>query len=73
MPKTPQQNGVAERMNKTITKRIKCMLSHAKLPKAFWGEARKNAVDLINLSPLAFLDGIFLREFGKGKMSHINT
>ena len=35
VPKTLQQNGVAERMNKTIVERIRCMLSHAKLPKSF--------------------------------------
>jgi transposase InsO family protein len=35
VPKTPQHNGVAERMNITICERIRCMLSHAKLPKHF--------------------------------------
>jgi len=35
VPKTPQLNGVAERMNKTIEERIQCMLSHAKLSKSF--------------------------------------
>ena len=33
------------------------MLSHAKLPKSFWGEAMRTAVDLINLSPVAGLNG----------------
>ena len=49
--KTPQQNGVAERMNRTICDRIRCMLSHAKLLKSFWGETMRIAIDLINLSP----------------------
>ena len=49
--KTPQQNSVAERMNRTIYDRIRCMLSHAKLLKSFWGETMRIAVDLINLSP----------------------
>ena len=35
VPKTQHQNGIAERMNRTICDRIKCMLSHAKLPKSF--------------------------------------
>ncbi|BBH02187.1 transposable element gene [Prunus dulcis] len=50
VPKTPQHNGIAERMNRTIVERIRTMLSHAKLPKSFWGEALMIAVDLINLS-----------------------
>ncbi|CAJ2628405.1 unnamed protein product [Trifolium pratense] len=57
VPKTPQHNRVAERMNRTINERVRCMLSHAKLSKAFWGEAMKTAVDLINLSPSIPLDG----------------
>ena len=35
VPKTPQQNDVAKRMNKTIEERIRCMLSPSKLPKSF--------------------------------------
>ena len=27
------------------------MLSHAKLPKSFWGEAMRTTVDPINMSP----------------------
>ena len=49
--KTLQQNGVAERMIITNEERIRCMLSHSKLPKSFWGEAIKTSIDLINLSP----------------------
>ena len=33
--KTPQQNGVAERMNRTIVERTRCLLSQAKLPRSF--------------------------------------
>lgn len=42
-------------MNRTIGEIIRCILSHVKLPKSFWGEAVRTAVDLINLSPLQFL------------------
>ena len=37
VPGTPQHNGVAERMNRTIVEKVRCMLKMAKLPKVFWG------------------------------------
>ncbi|KAG8490261.1 hypothetical protein CXB51_016079 [Gossypium anomalum] len=47
---TPQQNGVAERMNRTIIEKVRCMLSNANLPKSFWAEAASTACFLINRS-----------------------
>ena len=35
IPGTSQQNGVAERMNKTLNKRARSMRLHAGLPKTF--------------------------------------
>ena len=57
VPKTPQQNDVAERMNGTIEEKIMCMLSHSQLSKSFWGEAMRTSIDLINLSPSVPLKG----------------
>ena len=51
LPQPPQHNGVAERVNLSITERIKCMLSHVKLQKSFLAEAMRTSVYLINLSP----------------------
>lgn len=34
---TPQQNGVVERMNHTITKIAQCMLKNKSVPKKFLG------------------------------------
>ena len=45
---TPQQNGVAERMNKTLNKRARSMRLHAELPKTFWADAVNTAAYLIN-------------------------
>ena len=35
IPKTPQQNGIAERMNRTLEESIRSMLSESKMPKQF--------------------------------------
>ena len=35
VPGTPQHNGVAERINRTIVEKVRCMLRMAKLPKSF--------------------------------------
>ena len=56
-----------ERMNKTIEERIRYMLSHAKLPKSFWGKAMRTTVDLINLSPSVSLKCDVLERVWKGK------
>jgi len=38
---TPQQNGVAERMNRTLLERTRGMLKTIGLAKFFWGETLK--------------------------------
>ncbi|GKV22644.1 hypothetical protein SLEP1_g32496 [Rubroshorea leprosula] len=48
---TPQQNGVAERMNRTLLERAQCMLSNAGLSKDFWAKAVNHASYLVNRSP----------------------
>lgn len=47
----PQQNGVAERMNRTLIEKARCMLSHAELSREFWAEAVHMAAHLVNRSP----------------------
>jgi transposase InsO family protein len=48
---TPQQNGVAERMNRTLLERTRAMLKTAGLGKSFWAEAVNTACYVINRSP----------------------
>ena len=48
---TPQENGLAERMNRTILERVRCMIINVGLPKSFWGEAVAIACYLINRCP----------------------
>ncbi|GJR41900.1 putative ribonuclease H-like domain-containing protein [Tanacetum coccineum] len=45
---TPQQNGVAERKNKTLIEAAKTMLVDSKLPTTFWAEAVNTACYLLN-------------------------
>ena len=56
MPKTPELNGLAKRINRAIMERVRSMLSHAKLPKSNWAEAM-TTVYLINRSPSVPLKG----------------
>ncbi|GJV45101.1 retrotransposon protein, putative, ty1-copia subclass [Tanacetum coccineum] len=48
---TPQQNGLAERMNRTLMDKVRCLLIQSGLPKTFWAEATCTAAYLINRSP----------------------
>lgn len=48
---TPQQNGVAERKNRTIVEMARCMLIDAKMDHRFWAEAVNTAVHLQNMLP----------------------
>ncbi|KAE8683930.1 hypothetical protein F3Y22_tig00111166pilonHSYRG00365 [Hibiscus syriacus] len=57
MHKTPQQNDVAEQMNKSLNKRARRLRLNAGLPKHFWVEAVNMACYLINRSPRASLAG----------------
>ncbi|RDY00403.1 hypothetical protein CR513_16424, partial [Mucuna pruriens] len=66
-PKTPQLNGLAERMNKTLIERVRCMLSEARLPKHLWGEALYRVVNVINLSPTVALNTEVLDKIWFGK------
>ena len=38
-PDTPEQNGLAERMNQTLSTLANTMLEESKLPKSFWADA----------------------------------
>ena len=52
---TPQQNGVAERRNRTLLDMVRSMLSYSTLPISFWGHALNTAMYLLNLVPSKFV------------------
>lgn len=51
VPRTPQLNGVSERMVRTITEKARTMINGASLNKVFWGDAVLTATYLINITP----------------------
>ncbi|GMF31511.1 unnamed protein product [Phytophthora fragariaefolia] len=51
MKHTPEQNGVAERMVRTITERMRCLLNHFQLPEEMWDDAAVNATYCVNIMP----------------------
>ena len=73
---TPQQNGVAERMNRTLLERTRAMLRTAGLDNSFWAEAVKTACYVINRSPSTAIDLKTPMEMWTGKpadYSHLHV
>ena len=64
---TPQQNGVVERMNRTLLEKVRCMLSNAGLDKKFWAETVSYASHLVNRLPSAAIGGKTPMEMWSGK------
>ena len=64
---TPEQNGVAERANRTIVETVRSMLADGKLEKHFWAEAVNTAVYLRNRSPTVAVEGKTPHEALTGK------
>lgn len=58
IPKNPEQNGVAERMNRTLVETTRSMLVNSNLPHSFWAEALSTATYLRNRSPTKAVTGM---------------
>ena len=67
IPETPQQNGVVERMNRTMNECAKSMRLHFGLPKTFWTDAVNATVYLINRGPSVPLEYNLPDEVWSGK------
>ena len=50
-PYNPQQNGVAERKNRTLLNMVRSMMCTSGLPRMLWGEALRTANYLCNRTP----------------------
>ena len=63
---TPQQNGVAERKNRTIMNMARSLLTERKLSKDYWAEAVACSVYILNRSPTSSVHGKVLKEKWSG-------
>uniref|UniRef100_W8B6G9 Retrovirus-related Pol polyprotein from transposon TNT 1-94 n=1 Tax=Ceratitis capitata TaxID=7213 RepID=W8B6G9_CERCA len=57
VPRTPEQNGVAERMNRTLLDMTRCLLLQSGLSNCFWSEAVATACYVRNRCPSRALGG----------------
>ena len=76
IPYSPEQNGLAERANRTIVEKARCMLQGANLPKGLWVEACRASVYLKNRSPTKALINALPEEKWSGKrvdLSHLKV
>lgn len=85
VPDTPEQNGVAERANRSLVEMMRCMLHSSGLGKGFWQLGLQAAVYIKNLTPTRSLGGMtpweawhgtkpdvsHLRVFGSKAYAHV--
>ena len=72
IPTTPEQNGVAERLNRTLVESARSMLLDANLSKCYWAEAVSTAVYLKNRSPTKAVQGMTPFEAWHGKKPSVD-
>src|ERR1044071_860365 len=71
-PYTPEQNGVAERKNRTVVEMARSMLKAKGMPNEFWCEAVATAVYVLNISPTRAVEGKTPYEAWKGNKPSID-
>ena len=50
-PDTPQQNGVSERLNRTVVEMARAWMMQCNIPRVFWFQAVEYACEVINRTP----------------------
>lgn len=67
---SPQQNGVAERMNRTLMDKVRAILLDSNFAKNMWGEALRYSNYTLNRSPTKALKGDVPAHVFYGKVKH---
>ena len=71
VPYTPQQNGVAERYNRTLVEMARCLLTDSGLDHKLWAEAISTAAYLRNRCPSKILGNKTPHEVWTGKKPNV--
>ena len=74
-PYTPEQNGIAERFNRTLIEKVRPMLIASNAPPTLWAEAAHTAVYLYNrtVHSLTSLSPYVLYHNHQPKLSHLRS
>ena len=70
-PKTPQQNGIVERKNRTIQEMARVMLNSKKLANRFWAEAVNTACHIVNRVYITKGTSMTAYEIWKGRKPNV--
>jgi transposase InsO family protein len=76
IPDTPEQNGVAERTNRTLTEKMRAMMKDRGSPPGLWGEAVCTAAYCLNRTSATANNGVTPYEIFEGNppdISHLRT
>lgn len=68
----PQQNGMIERLNRTLMEGTRALLIGSELPNTLWGEALRTIAFVRNLRPASNMDGKSPAECLTGKSFDLN-
>lgn len=72
-PHNPEQNGVAERRNRTLLDAARCLLIQSGLPSSFWAEAVNTANHVRNRAPTSRLKGATPHEKWIGRKPDVSS
>ncbi|KRT78250.1 hypothetical protein AMK59_6683 [Oryctes borbonicus] len=72
-PYTPEQNGKAERFNRSLVDKARAMIEDGNVPKTFWNEAVRVAAYLLNRSPSSQLSNTTPAELWYGKKPDVKN
>ena len=73
VPRTPEQNGVSDRMNRTIQEMARSMIHGAGLSDIYWVEAVFTAVVIRNRNPTTAVPNITPHECFYGKKPDVSN